>query len=289
MSLSHVVKMVQMRGKVASSLPAYAVRTAQMNWLQMRGRSTVIDLNFGAHPFKLNYEPLSQGEGARAIFFFRSRYEPLLEFGHIFLKPGDTAMDLGANQGIFANAFGAAVGPEGRVVFVEPIPWQFERVCRNLATNRFSHVKGVEAAISDSIGEAELSLGGGDTSASITHSFGGKSITVKTTTLDQICLDQGLKKVDFVKADVEGEEISTLNGAPAMIARDRPTFCMEINNMDTYDAIMGILAPHGYSAFRFDKTGKLFPVTAPVDWIENLFLLTEEKIEELGAEHFVRG
>lgn len=254
-----------------------------MKWLELTGRGAVIRLKFGPHPFRMNYEPLARGEGARGIFFFRSRYEPLLEFGHIFMRPGDTAIDLGANQGIFTNAFAAAVGPSGRVAFVEPIPWQFERVQANVKTNHFNNVTGVQAAISNRAGQAELSLGGGDTSASIAHSFGGASITVDTATLDGICEANDLTRVDFIKADVEGEEIHALEGASRVIERDHPVFCMEINNMDTYKRIMEIMRPHGYSPYRFDRGGRLFRVEGHVDWVENLFLLTDEKFNQLAA------
>ena len=64
--------------------------------------------------------PLGPKEGSRGIFLFRENYESLLSVGHRLLKPGDIALDVGANQGIYCCAFGSAVGPGGRVVAVEP-------------------------------------------------------------------------------------------------------------------------------------------------------------------------
>jgi hypothetical protein len=36
------------------------------------------------------------------------------------IKPGDIVLDVGANEGIFAALFGSLVGPQGKVIAVEP-------------------------------------------------------------------------------------------------------------------------------------------------------------------------
>ena len=49
-------------------------------------------------------------------------------------------MDCGANLGIYACAFGALVGPRGRVYAFEPQAYAAEALHRNVELNGFAHV-----------------------------------------------------------------------------------------------------------------------------------------------------
>ena len=47
-------------------------------------------------------------------------------------------------------------------------------------------------------------------------------------TLDELCTQQRINRVDFVKVDVEGAELAVLHGGSDMLARRRPTLLLEI-------------------------------------------------------------
>src|SRR5262249_13704835 len=66
------------------------------------------------------------------------RYEDdEIRFGRSVLKPGDTAVDVGAHIGLFAMHMGAAVGPEGKVYAFEPLDANAELLERSIAENGF--------------------------------------------------------------------------------------------------------------------------------------------------------
>src|SRR5262245_1652358 len=74
----------------------------------------------GGRPFKLDFPPLARQGGRAGIYLQRQYYEPLLEYCHQVVKPGDVVFDVGANQGIYACAFAALAGPTGHVIAFEP-------------------------------------------------------------------------------------------------------------------------------------------------------------------------
>jgi FkbM family methyltransferase len=77
---------------------------------------------------------------------------------------------------------------------------------------------------------------------------------VEITTLDGFCKERGISRVDFLKIDVEGGELSVLEGAKYLITNDGlPIIQFEFNEMNVVSRVFlrdfyGILP--GYSFFR---------------------------------------
>jgi FkbM family methyltransferase len=272
--LSHYAKQLQMRGDVLGHLPVYSMRMLEYLWIAAVPKKNILKLRFGPARFSMHFSPMGQGNGSRGMFLFREDYEPLLKHGHKFLSPGAVAFDVGANQGLFTAAFGSVAST---VVAVEPIPWQAERVRANIKLNGHTQAHVVEAAISDTVGEAALDLSSGDTAASIARSNKArKSIKVATTTLDQLADRFGLKRVDIVKLDVEGAELMALDGGRNMIQTFKPVLCLEASNDQLFARIQARLKDAGYRMFRFDRKGLLRPVAEVSGWVDNVFFLTPD-------------
>lgn len=175
------------------------------------------------------------------------------------LRPGDAALDVGANVGAYAILFGQWVGDAGRVLAFEPAPGAFEGLRRHIALNRLgARVHPEQIAVSDTIGHAEFVSEG----AEGTNHLGGAAedsasvvIRVPTTTIDEICGQEGLHP-QLIKIDVEGAEIAVLRGARATItamARDAGLFVemhpaawhtmgLSVNDMLTELAAQGLRA-----------------------------------------------
>ena len=72
-----------------------------------------------------------------------------------FVRPGDTAIDVGANIGDLTLPLSRMVGDGGRIVAVEPNPEFFNVLCGNLALNQISNTMPVNKFIrSDENAEA---------------------------------------------------------------------------------------------------------------------------------------
>jgi FkbM family methyltransferase len=83
--------------------------------------------------------------------------------------------------------------------------------------------------------------------------------------------DLGLRRVDFIKLDVEGGELAALRGAGSLIARDRPAILFECGperllNANYRHQLYDFLTGAGYALYTF--TDMLFPEKGPLGFDE---------------------
>jgi FkbM family methyltransferase len=145
-------------------------------------------------------------------------YEPItMSLLGQLLRPGDTYVDVGANEGFLCVAAARLVGPAGRVIAVEPQARLQEVLRRNFALNG-SRVDLVAAAVSDRAGTAQLHL-----SPSVNNSSTGlvaatryrvPTATVPTLTLAQLLDQLGVTRPFVLKMDIESWEHEAILGSP---------------------------------------------------------------------------
>ena len=147
------------------------------------------------------------------------------EFGTVevmrrIVRPGDTVIDLGAHIGLHAIPLCRAVGTEGRVIAVEPLPRSAECLRRSLVCNGL-------------LDRCDLVIGAaGDTNTTSSFYLGDNSmlgslypvaddqrlVEVREMRLDDYVGNEA--RIDLVKMDVEGAELRALGGMPGIIARN---------------------------------------------------------------------
>lgn len=177
--------------------------------------------------------------------------EPLT-YKYLTNQSGNLFIDLGANVGGYTIRLGRKFRS---VISVEPNPNAVEILRKHLELNHLQNVKVVEKAIWDSIGEATLGVPAGNKTTLSTigvHFEGGTSITVHTTTLDS--LTEGYERVDVIKMDVEGVELSALKGAGKTLQKTS-RLVIEVGPWSE-DEVKGILAPLGFKFSDLDTGGK---------------------------------
>jgi len=140
-------------------------------------------------------------------------------------REGDTVVDIGAGDGLDSLIFSRAVGPTGRVLAVEAHPVTFgllEQTCR---LNDLSNVTAVQCAVMDAPGSVSMveeegahrdlySVLGGSNGAPRTGD-------VPALTLDALCEDRAIDRIDLLKMNIEGAERLALLGADGALARTR--------------------------------------------------------------------
>jgi FkbM family methyltransferase len=144
--------------------------------------------------------------------------------GEHFIRPGDIVVDCGASDGDFTTE--ALKAGAAKVVSVEISPSSAECIRRNLAEDVAAgrvvvYAKGVWDR------EDRLTLLVDDTNFAANtvalHSDSlHPSIDVPLTTIDRIVAELGLRRVDFIKMDVEGAEVRAIRGARETIVKYRP-------------------------------------------------------------------
>ena len=191
------------------------------------------------------------------------------------LRPGDVAVDIGANVGWYATLFAEVVGVSGRVLAFEPNRTAYRLL--EASARAYPQLTAVHSAVSNMTGEAVLhiptageawfaSLGDLDPAMAV------RTEACRLTTLDAVLHAESRTLV--IKCDVEGFEREVLLGAAGLLAGPRPPlWVLEINAKDRfphYDPaeIFRILraSPGNYRFYSIDAdTGALEAVHDRVD------------------------
>ena len=153
--------------------------------------------------------------------------EPELAVLAKLMPRGGTAVDIGANRGVFAYALGSIAD---RVVAFEPNP-DYAFFARWMLRGR---AEIHEVALSNASGRGTFYVPVSDGGV-VLHLAGSLKRThsqfrsMQTYDVDVRRLDDfGLTDVHFIKADVEGSERDVLDGARAIVMRDRPVILLEL-------------------------------------------------------------
>lgn len=165
-------------------------------------------------------------ELARIVAREFKRGEPELALAPYLVDRTRAAVDVGANRGIWSHVLARHC----------PKVFAFEcnpKLYRVLAAAAPRNVEPLQFALSDGDGAASLfvpgagrrfSNQGASLSASKVEGEAHAVVTIERRRLDSF----DLPPVGFIKIDVEGHELSVVRGAAALIARDRPTLIVEI-------------------------------------------------------------
>jgi FkbM family methyltransferase len=169
-------------------------------------------------------------------------------------EAGQTVVDVGGHQGTFTLPAAARVGASGRVIAVEALPANRERLERNVSRNGLKQVTIVGAAASDAAGEASLAvLGDGTCGSLVIKPAGAREIAVRMDTLDHILELAGAPKPALIKIDVEGACLSVLKGA-AKTLESRPRLVMEVElGPAEIEKVVSFLEQRGYACRKFDN------------------------------------
>ncbi len=138
------------------------------------------------------------------------------------IKPGMTAIDIGAHCGYFSVLMGDLVGPAGKVLSFEPNPPIAELLRRTVAINGFERRTTVhEMALGDTQGIASLDVPRNEPKNA--HVVQGVPtpgmISVPLMRADQI---PGAAGADFIKIDAEGAEEAIWRGLSGVLNQQRP-------------------------------------------------------------------
>ncbi|MFN7922924.1 MAG: FkbM family methyltransferase [Bryobacteraceae bacterium] len=147
------------------------------------------------------------------------------------VKRGDVVLDCGAHVGVFT--FRALRRGASKVVAIEPDPSNVECIRRNFKLEiDEGRVVVMPVGVWSKEGTMQLSLGQGHNTGlnSLVMQQGGSSIEVPVKTVDQLVAELGLKRVDYIKMDIEGAEREALRGAAATIRSHGPTIMLDLNH-----------------------------------------------------------
>jgi FkbM family methyltransferase len=170
------------------------------------------------------------------------------------IKPGDVILDCGAHHGLMTVIYSKLTGPTGKVIAFEPVPSNAAIARQNATLNQCSNIEVRALGISD--GDKKIYVAGENPSLfgdSMLRQlgipwFGKERLSIRALD-DEI---PASTKIDFIKIDVEGEELKALRGAHRVLQK-RPTLAIEIHNFIhggvDLEGIRDVLLPLGYRYF----------------------------------------
>ena len=180
---------------------------------------------------------LDLGEGIDFSIYLLGAFEPktIAAYRRI-LKPGDIAIDVGANIGAHTLPLAEAVGITGQVLAAEPTSEIYLKLKENLRLNPRleDRVQAFQVMLMAS-DDVELpneiyarwplkeSTGAHPLHLGVAVSTEGATIL----SLDSLVTRNNIKRVDLIKLDVDGYESDVLLGATNTIRKDKPVIIFE--------------------------------------------------------------
>jgi FkbM family methyltransferase len=173
-----------------------------------------------------------------------------LEVLRAFAVPGTTVIDIGANLGTHTLTLAREVGPDGRVLAIEPQRSIFALLAHNVRSNGLTNVELLRVCAGAENGTAVVP----DVDLNLHFNFGGvlpqygeasEGESVAVVPLDLF----NVANVSLMKIDVEGSEARVLAGAAQTIDSQRPVVYFEANSLEDAAPALRFVHERGYTTF----------------------------------------
>ena len=127
---------------------------------------------------------------------------------------GMTFLDVGANLGYYTALAARAVGPNGRVLAVEPDPDSFGYLEQTIAANAIGNVKAFPVAASDAHAMLPLYISTDNRGDNRLYASDEErpQVEVEARPLDALLRENKIETVDLIKIDVQGYEPKVIAG-----------------------------------------------------------------------------
>ena len=203
--------------------------------------------------------------GSFVVYAKFPEYEEM-KFIESIIVDRDIVVDVGANIGAI-SVLAASKGKNVLVFAFEPTKKIIPLFLENVGINHFGNkIKLIEKAVADKNGKIEFIL---ESESEINHIASSqntkreKSISVDCITLDKFFKDNSLKKINFLKVDVEGAELLVFKGAKECFEKQQVEMILfELNENASYfkytkNKIVKFLKKNSFDIYRFNQEGRL--------------------------------
>jgi FkbM family methyltransferase len=172
------------------------------------------------------------------------------------LQPGQTFVDVGANEGWFSMLAAKLVGSSGRVLACEPQERLWPVITKNIFLNGFANVQLLPFAVAEQPGEAVINLypsvNTGSSNISNTKRRWETQQRIKLLPLTDILGSLRGGNVDLMKVDVEGFEHKVLLSAGEHLGSTIKRLVVELHPAQlealgsSESQVVALLESHGY-------------------------------------------
>ena len=189
------------------------------------------------------------------------------------LRKDDVVLDIGANIGAHTLPLAQIVGPAGKVYSFEPTAYAYAKQLANISLNPQlapridAHQMMLMASDASPLPDTVYSSWPLEVADDLHRDHLGRLMGTQGAsggTLDQFIQSRGLDRVDFIKIDVDGNELAVLKGARATINRFKPRIIVELapyvhsDNPQFFDDLLSELIGASYKFYDMNN-GRLLP------------------------------
>jgi FkbM family methyltransferase len=176
------------------------------------------------------------------------------------VRPEMIVLDVGANIGFYTLQAAIRVGPSGQVHAFEPVSKTYQLLRENVELNAFKNVWTNRVAVQQEEGWvtvfcADDTQTGTSSLRCIMRNFAAATEEVDAVSIDAYVQREGLRRVDLVKLDIEGSELSALRGMRSLLAKGEVTVLVEMSRQTlgsqgtTPEELIDYLGSFGYTGW----------------------------------------
>jgi FkbM family methyltransferase len=208
------------------------------------------------------------------------------------VRPGDVCIDIGAHLGYFTLELSRLVLRNGHVYAIEPMSKFFNTLTGIVHRKGLKNISLFQNAMGADSEYVEMGIPRVNNIKKFAYARAVESSTfleyVESERVKNLRGDESffqLPRVDFIKCDVEGLEISVFQSLLKTIQKHRPVILCELGDPQDRKKLLDILGPFSYQMFYL-KDKKLNPLEPfsdirPVS--HNHYFIPENRIQSLSA------
>lgn len=171
-------------------------------------RKQSFKIHFSRKIFRVRYSEFQ-------LLFEENPYHLLIEqeqYNRYYeLKQGNTVIDAGGFWGTYSLFASKMVGSSGQVIVFEPDKENLKKLTGHIDLNQLTNIRIINKGLWKHTATLKFSNTGGLGSSFIDAQ--SCNTMAEVVSLDNFLNKEGIKKVDFIKMDIEGAELEAIDGA----------------------------------------------------------------------------
>jgi FkbM family methyltransferase len=207
------------------------------------------------------------------------------------VRPGDYCIDIGAHLGYFTIELSRICGNNGHVYAIEPMT-KFFNTLKSIIDNRnLKNITLYPYAMGGDSPFVEMGIPLVNNVKKFAYARVIRSSTfleyvesekVKNVYGDELFRD--LPRVDFIKCDVEGLELTVLESFVEVIGKHKPIILCELSDPQERKTILSLLNPFSYQLYYLEnkKLKALTPESAVAPVSHNHYFIPDTRLQSLA-------
>jgi FkbM family methyltransferase len=208
------------------------------------------------------------------------------------IRPGDFCVDIGAHLGYFTFELSRLAGIEGHVYAIEPMSKFFTTIKNITAKKNIKNITLLQKAMGAETEWVEMGIPRLNNVKKFayarvknTHSYLDYVESEQVENLSGDAYFLSLPRLDFIKCDVEGLEISVFESFLGSIGKFKPVILCELEDVNKRKTLLDLFAPFDYSLFYLEnkKLKPLLPESSVDPVSHNYYFIPQSRMQNFKS------